>query len=78
MSPNEIILDTEERRWLEMKAKENQTTIAALIDKAVKRMRQEEDKAKHPYARGSLRANKGNLEEIRWVGVPAKNSGEGV
>ena len=48
MSPNEIILDPADMHWLEMKAKENQTTIAALIGQAVKRMRQEEDQTKSP------------------------------
>ncbi|MBC6475748.1 MAG: hypothetical protein GDA48_25505 [Hormoscilla sp. GM102CHS1] len=48
MSPNEIILEPADLRWLEMKAKENKTTLAALIGQAVKRMRQEEDKAEYP------------------------------
>ncbi len=48
MSPNEIILDPADMHWLEMKAKENKTTIADLIGQAVKRMRQEESKTKSP------------------------------
>ncbi|NER33214.1 MAG: hypothetical protein F6J93_03930 [Oscillatoria sp. SIO1A7] len=52
MSLNEIVLEPEDWQWLEMTAKENQTTIAALVGQAVKQMRQkmlqEEPEVKHP------------------------------
>ena len=46
MLPKEIILEPEDRRWREMKAKENPTSIAALICQAFKQMCQEEYQAK--------------------------------
>jgi hypothetical protein len=42
MTPITINLEPEDRTWLEQKAKQNQTTIAALISQAVKRLRVEE------------------------------------
>lgn len=42
MTPITINLEPEDRSWLEQKAKQKQTTIAALISQAVKRLRVEE------------------------------------
>ncbi|PSO54857.1 MAG: hypothetical protein BRC47_06940 [Cyanobacteria bacterium QS_7_48_42] len=38
-----VSFDPDDKRWLEQKAKDNCTTIAALVRKAVKRMRSQEE-----------------------------------
>lgn len=53
-----ISLDPEDKQWLDRKAKESQTTLAALIRQAVKQMRRQEE-AKSPSFEQLLKSTKG-------------------